>query len=77
MPVSPPPFPVSGTRPMGRRTSRRFVVVLLLLMAVFAFGGAYYVTRMATSPENRERIDQTGPGNSNAVRGFGVTDGGK
>jgi len=62
---------------MGRPASRRFVVVLLLLMAAGAFGGAYYVTRIATRPENRDRIQQSGPGNPNAAPGFGVTDGAK
>lgn len=77
MSSAPPLPPVSGTRPMGRRTSRVFVVVMLVLMAVLAIGGAYYVTRMATQPENRARVQQTGPGNENAAPGFGVTDGAK
>jgi flagellar basal body-associated protein FliL len=72
-----PPAPIPGGHPMSRRTSRVFVVMMLVLMAVFAIGGAYYVTRMATQPENRARVQATGPGNENAAPGFGVTDGAK
>ncbi len=67
----------TGTPPMGRRASRRFVLLTLLLMAALVLGGGYYVTQMATQKQNRDRIEQTGPGNENAVPGFGVTDGGK
>ncbi len=67
----------TGSAPMGRRASRVFVLVTLLAMALLVLGGGYYVTQMATTTKNRERIDRTGTGNENAVRGFGVTDGGK
>ena len=77
MPPLPPPAPIPGTQPLSRRSSRVFVVVMLVLMAVLAVGGAYYVTQMATKPENRARVQATGPGNENAAPGFGVTDGAK
>ena len=67
----------TGSAPMGRSASRVFVLATLLAMALLVLGGGYYVTQMATKRENRDRIQQTGTGNENAVRGFGVTDGEK
>lgn len=67
----------TGTAPMGRTASRRFLLAMVVAMAALILGGGYYVTQLATQKENRERIQQTGPGNPNAVPGFGVTDGAK
>lgn len=70
-----PPPPEIPARPLGRGSSRTVVVVLVLLTLAVAVGGAWFFVR--TAEQHRAQIDDTGPGNTNASPGFGVTDGEK
>ena len=76
-PTQGPPTQGPPIRALSRASSKAFVIACIVLMVIASVGGAYYLTRVAKQPDNKARIQQTGPGNENAVPGFGVTDGEK
>jgi len=66
----PPIEQTEGVRPLSRRATRVFVLVVLLVAVGAAFGMAFYFTR--TARENRAQMG-TEQDNRSDVPGFGVT----
>jgi hypothetical protein len=54
--AAPLPPGQSGTRPLGRRANRVFVVVLMVLSILLAVGGVYLIYRSANDPDVQQRI---------------------
>ena len=69
----PPIEQTEGVRPLGRRATRVFVLLALLVMVGSAVGMAVYFTRAAK--ENRAQMG-TENDNRSDVPGFGVTNAG-